>query len=166
MKPLPLHAFADRLVLHFLTAQAAGQLRESNREQLAAGVVKLLEKQFATEVEVVTGCSICEQPLVEPALELADGVVTCARCGRVWVEAVHTGGTVLRFRCSPTCSPAPATCGRVIDVQLAPGRAGPIVADSSTCCDDCRPAQTQAMERVLGADARRRRGEGGSDARP
>lgn len=102
-------------------------------------------------------CGVCEGLLTDPAIELGDELVLCATCAVFWSEAQRQGGTVLRSRCKPVCSPAPATCGRVWRIQVVPGRLGPIVADTDSACLECRPAQQAAVERILAADAARLR---------
>lgn len=158
MKALTLPDLADFLVGHFLVAQAAGQLRPENRAALSSGVEKLLRAQLEGPADPdVFVCGICEQALTDPAIELSDELVLCATCAVFWSEAQRQGGTVLRSRCKPVCSPAPATCGRVWRIQVVPGRSGPIVADTDSACLECRPAQQAAMERILAADAARLR---------
>lgn len=94
-------------------------------------------------------CQCCEKPT--ELIANVQGAQVCPTCAPLLQRALDEGGSILRWRCSPILAGAPDVCGRVHRVAYQPTRCGPIVADTSSICSTCRPAQRAYVESRVGA---------------
>jgi hypothetical protein len=97
----------------------------------------------------LASCACCEQPT--ELIENIGGAQLCPACAPLLRRAIAEDGSILRWRCSPMLVGAPPVCGRVHRVAFQPNRCGPIVADTSSICSTCRPAQRAYVESRVGA---------------
>lgn len=93
-------------------------------------------------------CSCCEQPT--EFIDDVSGAELCPDCAPLLRRALTEGGSILRSRCSPLLIGAPDVCGRAWKVVYQAARLGPIVADTSSACPMCRPAQRAYCEKRFG----------------